>query len=242
MFVPIGDENPLKSIRFQYVTVALIALNVIVFFLESAGGPSPQFISSFAVVPQEFFQVAMLGGSAPHSGDVVPVPERATLLTYMFFHGDVMHLLGNMLFLWVFGDNVEDAMGHVRFAVFYLACGVIAALTHAAMLPDSNDALIGASGAVSGVIAAYLMLHPKVSVWVLALKIIPLKINAGLVLGLWIITQLVMVALPQVDATAWWAHIGGLIAGALLILVMRRRGVPLFDQGLSARVAAGSGG
>ena len=101
----------------------------------------------------------------------------------MFFHGDVFHLVGNMLFLWVFGDNVEDAMGHVRFLVFYLACGVFAGLFHAWMVPDSDMPLIGASGAVAGVIAAYLMLHPHVSVWVLAFKVIPLRITAGLALG-----------------------------------------------------------
>jgi membrane associated rhomboid family serine protease len=140
-----------------------------------------------------------------------------------------MHLIGNMLFLWVFGDNVEDALGHGRFLVFYLICGVAAALSHAAMLPESSDALIGASGAVSGVIAAYLMLHPRVGVWVLAFKFLPLKITAALALGIWIALQVVMVMLPQVGPTAWWAHIGGLITGAILILVMRRRGVPLFS-------------
>jgi membrane associated rhomboid family serine protease len=230
VFVPIGDDNPLKSIRFQYVTVALIAINTLVFLLESAGDSGQAFVSSFAVVPQELFQVHILGGPAPISGDALAVPERATLFSYMFFHGDAMHLIGNMLFLWVFGDNVEDSMGHVRFLVFYLACGVLAGLAHSMMLPDSQDALIGASGAVSGVISAYLMMHPRVGVWVLALKFIPLRITAAWALGAWILFQIVMVALPQAGPTAWWAHIGGLIAGALLILVMRRPGVPLFQR------------
>jgi membrane associated rhomboid family serine protease len=146
VFVPIGDDNPLKSIRFQYVTVALIALNVLVFLIEGAGGGSESaFVSSFALVPQELFQVHVLGGAAHFSTDTIAIPERATLFSYMFFHGDVMHLFGNMLFLWVFGDNVEDALGHVRYLVFYLACGVAAGLMHAMMLPDSQDALIGAS-------------------------------------------------------------------------------------------------
>ncbi len=230
MFVPIGDDNPLKTIRYQYVTVALIAANIIAFVLESSPASSDALVASFAVVPQELFQVHSLGGTVPVSGDAFAVPERATLFSYMFLHGDVMHLIGNMLFLWVFGDNVEDAMGHVRFLVFYLACGVAAALLHAMMLPDSQDALIGASGAVSGVIAAYLMVHPKVGVWVLAFKVIPLRITAAWALGAWIIFQIVMVALPQSGPTAWWAHIGGLIAGAALILVMRRPGVPLFGR------------
>ena len=228
MFVPLGDDNPLKRIRFQYVTVALIAANILTFLFESSHGSSDALVASFAVVPQELFQVHFLGGHAPISADQIPIPERATLFSYMFFHGDIVHLATNMLFLWVFGDNVEDAMGHVRFLVFYLTCGVAAALTHALVLPTSQDALIGASGAVSGVIAAYLMMHPHVGIWILALKFIPLRITAAVALGLWILMQIVMVAFPQAGPTAWWAHIGGLVTGALLILFMRRPGVPLF--------------
>ena len=230
MFVPLGDDNPLKSIRFQNVTLGLIIANVLVFLFETAGAPAAAFVSSFAIVPQELFQVYLLGGPAPISGDAIAIPERVTLFSYMFFHGDAMHLAGNMLFLWVFGDNVEDAMGHIRFLVFYFICGIVAGLTHAFILPDSQDALIGASGAVSGVIAAYLVLHPNVRVWVLVLKFIPLRISALLALGLWILFQFVMAFLPQAGPTAWWAHIGGLAAGALLILMLRRPGVPLFGR------------
>ena len=234
MFVPIGVDNSLKSIRFQYVTVGLIAFNVLCYIVESVNGSAESaFVSSFAIVPQELFQVHVIGGHAPLSADAIAIPERDTLFSYMFLHGDGLHLLGNMLFLWVFGDNVEDAMGHIRFLVFYLTCGVAAGLMHATMLPDSQDALIGASGAVSGVIAAYLMLHPRVNVWVLAFNIIPLRISAALVLGFWILFQIGMVAFPSagdVGPTAWWAHIGGMMAGALLILVMRRPGVPLFGR------------
>ncbi|MEO1718790.1 MAG: rhomboid family intramembrane serine protease [Pseudomonadota bacterium] len=152
----------------------------------------------------------------------------------MFFHGDLGHLLGNMLFLWVFGDNVEDAVGHIKFLLFYLLCGVAAAVTHTIITGDSPRPLIGASGAVAGVIAAYLMLHPRITVWVLAFKFIPLQINAALALGLWIALQVAMVLVPQVGPVAWWAHIGGLVAGAVLILVMRRPGVPLFDRNITA--------
>ena len=229
MFVPIGDDNSLKRIRFQYVTVGLIIANVLIYLLEAAGHPSPEFVASFAVVPQELFQVHILHGEAPFSADAVAIPERATLFTYMFFHNDVFHLFGNMLFLWVFGDNVEDALGHVRYFVFFVVCGVAGALLHAGLRPDSQDGLIGASGAISGVIAAYVMLHPRVGVWVLALKIIPLRITAALALGLWIVLQFVMVALPQSGPTAWWAHIGGLLAGAVLIVFLRQPGVRLFQ-------------
>lgn len=229
MFVPIGDDNPLRRIRYQYVNVALIAANIAVFVLTWAGSWDAM-VSSFAVVPQELFQVHVVRGEAPFSADTVAVPERATLFTYMFFHANLMHLASNMLFLWVFGDNIEDALGHLRYLVFYLTCGVAAALFHSALLPDSQDGLIGASGAVSGVIAAYVILHPRVDVWVLALKIIPLRITAALALGFWIVLQFVMIALPQSGPTAWFAHIGGLLAGAILIIFMRRPGVPLFGR------------
>lgn len=230
MFIPIGDENSLKSIRFQYMTVALIALNVAVFLFQTVANVDEAVLSSFAVVPSQLFRAGLLSGAG---GDLVTVPERATLVSYMFLHGDVMHLGVNMLFLWVFGDNIEDALGHFRFLAFYLACGIAAALLHAVMLPESRDALIGASGAVSGVIAAYLLLHPRVSVWVLALKIIPLRITAVWALGAWIAFQFFMIVLPsepEAVATAWWAHIGGILAGAVLIPIMRRRSVALPDR------------
>ena len=107
------------------------------------------------------------------------MPERFTLISYMFLHGSWIHLLGNMLFLWVFGDNIEDAMGHLRFIMFYLMCGIFAAVLHSWMNPTSDLPLIGASGAVAGVISAYLILHPKVKVWVLALWRIPIRITAA---------------------------------------------------------------
>jgi membrane associated rhomboid family serine protease len=160
----------------------------------------------------------------------------ANVFTAMFVHANWMHVLGNMLFLWVFGDNVEDALGHLKYLVFYLACGVFGGLLHAWIDPTSEVPLIGASGAVAGVIAAYLVLHPRVRVWVLALKVIPLRISAAFALGLWILMQVAMVLLPQVGPVAWWAHIGGLMAGAVLVVFLRRRGVPLFDRGLRSPV------
>ena len=230
MFIPLRDDNALKSIRYQYVTISLIAVNVLVYIFEVSGLDDGA-IRSFGVTPRALMAGSLFSTPLPTAEDSVPVVEGATLLTYMFFHADIFHLLGNMLFLWVFGDNVEDAMGHAKFLFFYLACGVFAGLFHAWMVPDSDLPLIGASGAVAGVIAAYLMLHPRVGVWILAFKFIPLRISAGLVLGLWIVLQIVMVAVSDAGPTAWWAHIGGLLAGAALILVLRRPGVPLFDKG-----------
>lgn len=245
MFVPLRDDNTLSSIDFQYMTVLLIAVNIAVFAAEATGMTNAM-IASFAVVPNELFAVNFIGGGAvtaplstafPGAEEAVVqsvnVPERLTLLTYMFFHGDLFHLGGNMLFLWVFGDNVEDAVGHLKFLFFYLACGVIAAIVHAVVSANSGIPLIGASGAVAGVIAAYLMLHPRVRVWVLVFKAIPMQISALFALGAWIVWQIIMVVAPQVGPVAWWAHIGGLIAGAVLIILLRRPGVKLFDRGLS---------
>jgi membrane associated rhomboid family serine protease len=232
MFVPLHDENTLKSIRFQWVTISLIALNVLVYFFETARLDEIA-IAGFAIIPKELFDTSLLPIPTETVGP--RFPERLTLLTYMFFHGDILHLAGNMLFLWVFGDNVEDAMGHLKFLLFYIACGVFGGLVHAWIDPTSEIPLIGASGAVAGVIAAYLVLHPRVRVWVLALKAIPLRISAAFALGLWILIQVVMVLLPQMGPVAWWAHIGGLIAGAVLVVFLRRPGVPLFDKGLEHR-------
>jgi membrane associated rhomboid family serine protease len=232
VFVPIFDENPLRSIQRQYMTIGLITLNVMVFLLEVSVLQTGA-VTSFAVVPNELLKVNVLGGPAFGPNDALAVPEGYTLLSYMFLHGDIFHLAANMLFLWVFGDNVEDALGHVKFLVFYLVCGIAAGWTHAVMQSSSNIPLIGASGAVAGVIAAYLILHPRVRVWVLAFRFIPLRISAALALGAWILTQIVMLLLPGGGSVAWWAHVGGLMTGAVLVFIMRKRGVPLFDRGLA---------
>ena len=230
MFVPVYDDNPLRGILFQYVTVALIAINLAVFALQTTG-LQMQVVASFGIVPAKLLAQSSTGGSVALPANFHDLPPWLTLITYMFFHGDIFHVGTNMLFLWVFGDNVEDAMGHLKFLGFYLACGVFAGLAHAAMQPASSVPLIGASGAVAGVIAAYIMLYPRVMVWILAFRIIPLHVSAGFAIGAWILTQLIMVLLPQsgpVLPIAWWAHIGGLAAGALLVLILRRPGVQLF--------------
>lgn len=254
MFVPVHDENSLKVIRFQYVTLALVLANIAIYVLELANVVDAPAIASLALIPWELVQQMIPApGLDVTAADFGFIPEPATLVTYMFLHASWLHLIGNMLFLWVFGDNVEDAMGHLRFLAFYLLCGIAAGLVHAAAvhlsgatidpeiarqvgatepIPVSQAPLLGASGAVAGVIAAYLMLHPKVMVWVLALKVIPLRIYAFYALGAWILMQLVMVMMPQSGPVAWWAHIGGLAAGALLVPILRRPGVELFDKSL----------
>jgi membrane associated rhomboid family serine protease len=234
VFVPLWDFNPLKRIRFQFVTLGIVIANCAVFFLFQMGLLVPvshEVQAAFAVIPNQLINGGFL--NQPVSAlpvEAVAVPEGITLLTYMFLHGNLLHLFGNMIFFWVFGDNVEDAMGHMRFFVFYILCGVFAGVAHALVSANSDIPMIGASGAVAGVIAAYLMLHPNVRVWVLALYRLPLRVSAGFALMIWIALQIISVVVASDGGTAWWAHIGGLIAGAVLVLFMRRPGVPLFDR------------
>jgi len=237
VFIPLYDLNPLTRIPFQFVTAGLILTNVLVFIFfqtDLITHVSVRAAASFAIVPVELISEGLFGDN-DRTGqfDLIPVAEKWTLITYMFLHGGWLHLIGNMLFLWVFGDNVEDAMGHFRFLVFYLACGVFAGLFHTWMLPSSELPLVGASGAISGVVAAYLILHPRVRVWVLVLFRIPLPLSAGLVLGFWVIFQIFNAFFsPSLGGgqVAWWAHVGGLIAGAVLIPFMKRPDVSLFGK------------
>jgi membrane associated rhomboid family serine protease len=230
LFIPLSDDNPLRFVRRQWVTIGIIAVNVVVFILQISG-LGLAIGASFAVIPSELIHVHIVSGAARGPFDTIAVPEVWTLVTYMFLHTDVIHLASNMVFLWVFGDNVEDAMGHVKYLVFYLACGVVAALTQVSMQPASQLPLMGASGAVAGTIAAYLILHPRVLVWVLAFRFIPLRVTATWILGMWVATQLFMILINRGDQVAWWAHVGGIIAGSLLIPLMRRPSIPLFDRG-----------
>ena len=232
MFVPLHDTNPLKRIDYQYVTVALIALNIAIYVIFLSGWIIPfgdEDTAAFAAVPAKLMGSPLADVSGISIGSF-PFPERFTLVTYMFLHGSWIHLLGNMLFLWVFGDNVEDILGHWKYLLFYLMCGIFAGLLHSWMNPNSDLPLIGASGAVAGIISAYVILHPKVKIWVLALWRIPIKITAYWALGFWIAAQFANLLVDSEENVAWWAHIGGLAAGAVLILFMRRRGVPLFDR------------
>lgn len=233
MFLPLKDSNPLKVIPFQIVTVGLIAACVVTFLWQISLPDEAGFeaVLSFGMIPAVIFDFEEL------PPELAIIPAGATLITSMFMHGGWLHLGGNMLYLWVFGDNIEDAMGHVRFIVFYVLCGTAAALAHGLSDPDSISPLIGASGAVSGVLGAYLLLHPKVRVIVLLFYRVPLPLPAFIVLGGWVALQAYNIyldgGLPDVDGggTAWWAHVGGFVAGMGLILVMKRRDVPLFDRG-----------
>ena len=224
VFLPLKDDNPLKFIWFQFTTVTLILLNVLVFVWQQSLGEQGivQVATSAGVIP-----VTILGG-AKLPAELAWMPPEVTLLTYMFLHGDWWHLIGNMLFLWVFGDNIEDAMGPIRFLIFYLLCGVAAGLAHVYANVGSEVPLIGASGATAGIVGAYLMLYPRVKMWSLAFMRIPLKLPAWVIIGAWIGTQIFFIVSGIQDGTAWWAHIGGFAAGVLLVVIFKRAGQPLF--------------
>ncbi len=228
MFIPLHDANHLRHIKAQYVTIGLIAANVIIYLMTAASGwqAAQATAFSYGYIPSVAFDHADL------PGELAAVPAFATYITYAFLHGDIFHLGGNMLFLWVFGDNVEDAMGHFKFLVFYLACAVAGALLHGLAAPLSDVPLIGASGAVAGIVAAYLLLHPRVKIWILAFARIPLRIPAWIALALWIGFQFVMFLIAGEDQISWAAHIGGIVAGAALVTVLKRRDVPLFDRAI----------
>jgi membrane associated rhomboid family serine protease len=226
MFIPLHDANSLKRIRLQYVTIGLIAVNVLVFALTSLASEQAAVAAAYGLgyIPSVAFDLAEL----PPGLEIVP--EDLTYLSYAFLHGDLFHLGGNMLFLWVFGDNVEDAMGHFRFLVFYLLCAVAGALLHGLVAPSSQVPLIGASGAIAGVVAAYLILHPRVKIWILAFGRIPLRIPAFIALVLWIGFQFVMFLAAGEEQISWACHVGGILAGSVLVLFLRAPGVPLFDR------------
>lgn len=232
MLIPLHDENPLRHIRFPYVTVAVIAVCVVVFLYQSTLDPRAEriFVMSYGAIPGAVF------GLVERGAEIAAIPPSVTLLTSMFLHGGFMHLAGNMLFLWVLGDNVEDAMGHPRYVAFYLLSGLAAALTHAGLDPAAKIPMIGASGAISGVIGAYLVLHPQAPIKTLVLRMI-VHLPAWVVLGLWFAFQLASVAMTPKGAggVAWWAHIGGFVAGAIMIFVFRKRDVTLFDKGYVPR-------
>lgn len=234
VFVPFSDDNPRVWIRFHFVTIALIVACVFAFLWQLG---LPQQASEIAfyrygVIP------AVLIGPAILPPEVEPIPAVATLFTSVFLHGGWLHLIGNMLFLWVFGDNIEDAMGHRRFIVFFFLCGAIAGLAHAISVPGSELPTVGASGAIAGVLGAYLVLHPRVGVWGLLFSIIPIRLPTVIVLGSWVALDVLNATTIESDGAgvAWWAHIGGFAAGAVLIFFFKRPHVRAWDDKPGARI------
>ena len=228
-FIPLYDDNPTR--RLPVVTMALIALCILVFGWQMSLGPRAGDLAvySYGVIP------AVLFGYAELPDQLQAVPAWATPVTSMFMHGGLLHLAGNMLYLWIFGNNVEDSMGRGRFVLFYLLCGIAAALAQSITNPLSEVPMLGASGAIGGVLGAYLVLHPHANVRVLMWIIIFVRIinvPALIVLGFWFAGQIlsgVMTPASDGGGVAFWAHIGGFIAGVALIVPFKRRGVPVLE-------------
>lgn len=213
--IPLKDDVPSRT--FPYVTVAIIAVNVFVFMYQLTLGETgvERFIYSAAAIPYEI----------THHVDIRPrsvVPPPFTLLTAMFIHGGLLHLVGNMLFLWIFGDNVEDVLGHFRYIIFYLVSGAVAGLAHVAAEPSSIMPMIGASGAIAGVLGAYFLLFPRAQVLTLVFLIFfvtVVRIPAVIFLGFWFLLQILSSGFG--GGIAWYAHIGGFVAGAVMILLLK---------------------
>jgi membrane associated rhomboid family serine protease len=243
--IPIGDEDTGDQRVIPYVNIAIIAINVLVFLYQLV---DPNFTNGYAAVPAEitsgkdivgqFVVVAPDGTSFQIDEAPGPMPIWLTLLTSIFMHGGWLHIGGNMLFLFIFGDNIERAYGHVKYVIFYLVCGIIASLAHVLSQPDSIIPSLGASGAISGVLAAYLVLFPTNRIKVLLtlgfVLLRPIMVPAIVMIGLWALLQFVnglgaIAVTGQTTGVAYWAHIGGFIAGLVITFLAR----PFLDRGTS---------
>jgi membrane associated rhomboid family serine protease len=244
MFIPLGDDNSGRRIT-PYVVYGLVAANALMWYLQMTHGEP--FTYGFAAVPFEITHgtdltqanmVDIHGKDFPVPQYPGPQPIYLTLLSSMFMHGSWMHILGNMLYLWIFGDQIEDLLGHVKFFFFYIVCGVAAAFAQILYNPDSVIPTLGASGAIAGVLGAYLIKHPTNRVRVLVMRYIT-HMPAAVVLGFWIVLQIFsQVSTPagKASGVAYMAHIGGFIAGVILILALARgKGGNASSPGLGGR-------
>lgn len=222
--IPLSDDDSQRR-TFPIVTIIIIAINFLVFFYELMLGPALEtFFTSWAVIPAEITTGQDVGAPTIQ-------PHILTLISSMFLHGGWLHILSNMLFLWVFGDNVEDAMGHIGYAIFYFLCGIAAGLTHILFNFTSQIPSLGASGAIAGVLAAYLMLFPRGRVNTLMTvgqRMAVQPVPAIVMIGIWIVTQFLTgiaslgAQTAQTDGVAVWAHVGGFVAGLILVWLFAR--------------------
>ncbi len=227
-FLPLHDANPRLYIRAHYVTIGLILLNAAIFwntFQLTETGIDKSLIG-YALVPARLLGDAQLPVGWPGVSSIF------TLVSYQFLHGGWQHIVFNMLFLWVFGDNIEDALGHIRFIAFFLICGVAGGLLHSFVDPQSLTPTIGASGAIAGVLGGYLLLYPRARLLVLAFGFIPLRLPALLVIGAFFAQDLLwgITGTAAVQGVAVWAHIGGFITGAILVILLKRAHIPLWQR------------
>ncbi len=227
---PISDDNPRRHLT-PVVNYSIIAACVAVFLWQLSLGTNgdERAVLSLGMIPARLF------GYGELPPELVLVPAWATVVTSMFMHGGFLHLGGNMLYLWIFGDNIEDSMGHARYALFYLLCGTAAALAQGFVDPSSEAPMIGASGAISGVLGAYILLHPGANVRVfifLGIIFWIAHVPAWIVLGVWFAMQLFSAAAPAAGeaGVAFWAHIGGFISGLALITFFKRAEIPVLEK------------
>ncbi len=226
---PLKDDNPTNIT--PVVTWMLIAINVMVFLYQVSLGPraSELFVYQYGAIP------AVVTGARSLPGNLAEIPPILSIFTSMFLHGGWMHLIGNMWYLWIFGNNIEEAMGGLRYLAFYLVCGFLASMSQILANTGSTLPSIGASGAIAGVLGAYIMLYPRARVLTLVVLLFFIRllyIPAGFILGIWFIFQLLSgsMAGPQnTGGVAFWAHIGGFLAGVLLVGLFKKRDVHFFN-------------
>src|SRR5215204_593964 len=224
---PIGDDNSDRTIT-PIVNYAFIGINILVFVLLQGLGGNDAFSYAFSLVPREVTTGVDLSGvqvvrdALGNTGEVrhypTPLPVYFNFLSSMFMHGSIMHIFGNMLFLWIFGDNLENLLGHIRYAAFYIICGLAAAIAQIIMGPDSIIPMLGASGAISGVLGGYVLLFPRREVRAIIFNFLT-TVPAFVAIGIWIVYQLILGYMtdPGTGGVAYAAHIGGFIAGVALI-------------------------
>lgn len=214
--LPIRDT--IQSRTYPIMTISLIIVNAIAFIFQiSLGRGGNEFIMAYGFIPSRFFHLLEKGSI---------LYALFPLFSSIFLHGGWFHIIGNMWYLWIFGDNVEDRVGHLRFLIFYILCGVLSGLAHAFANYHSGIPTVGASGAIAGVMGAYFILYPRAKIWTLVPIFIFIQffeIPAVVFLGFWILMQFFMGAFNLGGGVAWWAHIGGFIAGAILIFLFRKR-------------------
>ena len=238
MLFPIGDDNSQRR-SVPIVTWTLIGINVLVYFLLQGGTGNNAFTYAYSVVPYEITNNVDLEGTVRVGNSALqlfrgPSPIYLTILSAMFMHGSLSHIGGNMLYLWIFGDNVEDNMGKVRFVIFYLLSGILASAAHILVGPNSRIPSLGASGAIAGVLGAYLIMFPQNSVRVLAfMQVIPMP--AIIVVGLWGLLQFIngfgsLGAGGASGGVAYMAHVGGFVAGIVLCFFFRDRSLSMPEQ------------
>jgi membrane associated rhomboid family serine protease len=226
--IPLNDENPTE--RAPVVTVAIIVANALFWLYEVARGVTIS-VLDYGAIPRWILHGVAAGPIELPDGVIATLHQEVqwplSILTAMFAHGSWMHIIGNMWFLWIFGDNLEDRMGRLRFLAFYLLCGILAAGAQIAATPDSMAPMVGASGAIAGVLGGYIVLYPTArvrSLWILIVFITTVRIPAWALLGVWFLSQFLT---PVGSGVAWVAHVGGFLAGLLLVRLFVRADPPL---------------